>query len=147
VTTKILILVVIVSTLLIRHSQSVSGTQVSPALVAVAAASPAGRVPVVSSVAATPTAPAIPCTARASKATLTTYFNAQDQAVRQDLEIAVEGTASTFTLNTSSSAIDGSVSGGRVLVSLEAGEVAPFAVSFPNCLAVHIEPLRSTMRL
>jgi hypothetical protein len=96
---------------------------------------------------AAPSAPAIPCTARASRATLTAYFNAKDQAVREDLEIAVEGTASTFTLNTSSSAIDGSVSGGRVLVSLESGEVAPFAVSFPNCSPVRLEPLRTTSRL
>jgi hypothetical protein len=146
VTTKILILVVIVSSLWVRHAQSVSGTQVSPALVAARAASPA-RPALPVAVAVTPSARVLPCTARATRATLITVFNDQDQAVREDLEIIVEGTASTFTLSTSSSTIDGRVSGGRVLVSLEGGEVAPFAVSFPNCSPVRLEPIRSSARI
>jgi hypothetical protein len=146
VITKILILLVIVSSLWVRHAQSVSGTQISPALVAARAASPA-RPALPVAVATTPNARALPCTARASRATLITVFNDQDQAVREDLEIAVEGTARTFTLSTSSSTIDGRVSGGRVLVSLEGGEIAPFTVTFPNCSPVRLEPLRSTSRL
>jgi hypothetical protein len=144
---RLFILILILASLAYQHQQSVSSEPMSPSQVTAVFKPDAGHTPNSVALTDTPSAPVQPCTARAIKATLTTYVNAQGQAVRDTLEVILEGQAKAFRLETANSVVDGRVTDGKVLIDLEHDEVAPYSLTIPGCGSERLEPLRNTMRL